>query len=153
KIAIDEPSIDETVRILAGLRGRYEAHHRVKYTDAALDAAARLASRHLRDYRLPDSAIDLLDEAGAVTRLKAPIPETVENSANLENLANPANLPNLPNPANLPNLPNPPNPLNPPNPPNPVPVVDASDIEPIVARMARIPARQASSSDRERLRT
>jgi ATP-dependent Clp protease ATP-binding subunit ClpA len=126
KIAIDEPSIDETVRILGGLRGRYEAHHRVKYTDAALDAAARLASRHLRDYRLPDSAIDLLDEAGAVTRLKAPIPETVEN------LENPANRP---------------------NPPNPVPVVDASDIEPIVARMARIPARQASSSDRERLRT
>ena len=135
KIAIDEPSIDETVRILAGLRGRYEAHHRVKYTDAALDAAARLASRHLRDYRLPDSAIDLLDEAGAVTRLKAPIPETVENRANLEN---PANLPNPPNP---------------PNAPNPVPVVDAAEIEPIVARMARIPARQASSSDRERLRT
>ena len=132
KIAIDEPSIDETVRILAGLRGRYEAHHRVKYTDAALDAAARLASRHLRDYRLPDSAIDLLDEAGAVTRLKAPIPETVENLENIQNL------PNLPNP---------------PNPPNPVPVVDAADIEPIVARMARIPARQASSSDRERLRT
>src|SRR5262245_1752967 len=129
KIAIDEPSIDETVRILAGLRGRYEAHHRVKYTDAALDAAARLASRHLRDYRLPDSAIDLLDEAGAVTRLKVPIPETVENSANLEN------------------------PANRPTPPSPVPVVDAADIEPIVARMARIPARQASSSDRERLRT
>src|SRR5215510_11014760 len=135
KIAIDEPSIDETVRILAGLRARYEAHHRVKYTDAALDAAARLASRHLRDYRLPDSAIDLLDEAGAVTRLKVPIPETVENSANLENLAN------LENPANRP------------TPPSPVPVVDAADIEPIVARMARIPARQASSSDRERLRT
>ena len=126
KIAIDEPSIEETVRILAGLRSRYEAHHRVRYTDAALEAAAKLASRHLRDYRLPDSAIDLLDEAGAVTRLKAPNPE------NLSNLSNPPN---------------------PPNPPNPDPVVDASDIEPIVARMARIPARQASSSDRERLRT
>ena len=71
KIAIDEPSIEETVRILAGLRSRYEDHHRVKYTDAALDAAAKLAARHLRDYRLPDSAIDLIDEAGAVTRLKA----------------------------------------------------------------------------------
>ncbi len=126
KIAIDEPSIEETVRILAGLRGRYEEHHRVKYTDAALEAAAKLASRHLRDYRLPDSAIDLLDEAGAVTRLKAP---NLENPSNLENSSN------LENPA------------------NPVPVVDASDIEPIVARMARIPARQASSSDRERLRT
>src|SRR5205807_4116726 len=70
KIAIDEPSIEETVRILAGLRSRYEEHHRVAYTDAALDAAAKLAARHLRDYRLPDSAIDLLDESGAVTRLQ-----------------------------------------------------------------------------------
>jgi ATP-dependent Clp protease ATP-binding subunit ClpA len=72
KIAIDEPSIEETVRILAGLRSRYEDHHRVKYTDAALEAAAKLASRHLRDYRLPDSAIDLMDESGAVARLAAP---------------------------------------------------------------------------------
>src|SRR5439155_6493655 len=72
KIAIDEPSIDETVKILAGLRQRYETHHSVSYSDAALEAAAKLAARHLRDYRLPDSAIDLIDEAGAVTRLKAP---------------------------------------------------------------------------------
>ena len=113
KIAIDEPSIEETVRILAGLASRYEEHHGVKYTEAALEAAAKLAARHLRDYRLPDSAIDLIDEAGAVTRLKAgPI------SAN-----------------------------------NAIMTVDVVDIEPIVARMARIPARQASSSDRERLRT
>ena len=70
KIAIDEPSIDETIKILAGLRTHYEEHHGVKYTDAALEAAAKLASRHLRDYRLPDSAIDLLDEAGAVTRIQ-----------------------------------------------------------------------------------
>jgi ATP-dependent Clp protease ATP-binding subunit ClpA len=113
KIAIDEPSIEETVRILAGLRSRYEEHHRVKYTDAALDAAAKLAARHLRDYRLPDSAIDLIDESGSVMRLKM---HTSEASA-------------------------------------PDPMIDAADIEPIVARMARIPARQASSSDRERLRT
>ena len=113
KIAIDEPSIEETVRILAGLRSRYEEHHRVKYTDAALEAAAKLAARHLRDYRLPDSAIDLIDEAGAVTRLKAG-PVSVNDGI--------------------------------------VPV-DVAEIEPIVARMARIPARQASSSDRERLRT
>src|SRR6266850_5402836 len=75
KIAIDEPSVEETVRILAGLRSRYEEHHRVKYTDAALDAAVKLAARHLRDYRLPDSAIDLLDEAGSVIRLAAPVSE------------------------------------------------------------------------------
>src|SRR5438093_524233 len=122
KIAIDEPTIEETVRILAGLRGRYEAHHRVKYTDAALDAAARLAARHLRDYRLPDSAIDLIDEAGAVTRLKAPLrPE--ESDVAPGNAARP-----------------------------PV-IVDVADIEAVAARAARIPARQASSSDRERLRT
>src|SRR5436190_13128589 len=68
KIAVEEPSIDETVKILGGLRSRYEEHHHITYTDAALEAAAKLASRHLRDYRLPDSAIDLMDEAGAVTR-------------------------------------------------------------------------------------
>ena len=72
KIAIDEPSIDEAIRILAGLKSRYEEHHRVTYTDAALEAAVKLAARHLRDYRLPDSAIDLLDEAGSVARLAAP---------------------------------------------------------------------------------
>ena len=73
KIAIDEPSIEETVKILAGLRSRYEEHHRVTYTDAALEAAVKLAARHLRDYRLPDSAIDLIDEAGAVVRLATPV--------------------------------------------------------------------------------
>ena len=69
KIAVEEPSIEDTVKILAGLRSRYEEHHGVRYTDAALESDAKLASRHLRDYRLPDSAIDLIDEAGAVTRL------------------------------------------------------------------------------------
>src|SRR5262249_40627067 len=69
RIAIDEPSIPETIRILSGLRSRYEEHHHVSYTDAALEAAAKLAARHLRDSRLPDSAIDLIDEAGSVMRL------------------------------------------------------------------------------------
>src|SRR6476620_2970255 len=72
KIAIEEPSIDEAIRILAGLKSRYADYHRVTYTDAALEAAVKLAARHLRDYRLPDSAIDLLDEAGSVARLAAP---------------------------------------------------------------------------------
>src|ERR687892_253122 len=70
KITIDEPSQAETVRILQGLRSRYELHHRVRYTDDGLEAAAKLAARHLRDYKLPDSAIDLVDEAGAKMRLK-----------------------------------------------------------------------------------
>ena len=69
KVVIDEPSVEETVKILKGLRSRYEAHHQCKYTDAAIEAAAKLASRHLRESRMPDSAIDVLDEAGAVQRL------------------------------------------------------------------------------------
>jgi ATP-dependent Clp protease ATP-binding subunit ClpA len=126
KIAIEEPSVEEAIRILAGLKSRYEEHHRVTYTDAALEAAVKLAARHLRDYRLPDSAIDLLDEAGSVARLAAPPVVPAEPA----DPAHPA-LPTAPAPV----------------------IVDAADIEKIVARIARIPARQASSSDRERLRT
>src|SRR5215213_10544084 len=70
KITIDEPSIPETVRILQGLRSRYESHHRVRYTDDAIETAAKLAARHMRDYKLPDSAIDVLDEAGARVRMR-----------------------------------------------------------------------------------
>jgi len=69
KVEVVEPSVAETVRIFGGLRGRYEEHHGVRYTDPAVAAAAELASRYLRDRRLPDSAIDLLDEAGATVAL------------------------------------------------------------------------------------
>jgi ATP-dependent Clp protease ATP-binding subunit ClpA len=71
KVEVVEPSVDETVRIFGGLRGRYEEHHGVRYTDPAVAVAAELASRYLRDRRLPDSAIDLLDEAGATVALAA----------------------------------------------------------------------------------
>ncbi len=116
KIRIDEPSIPETVRILQGLRSRYEAHHRVTYTDDALEAAAKLAARHLRDYKLPDSAIDLIDEAGAKMRLKMGGRRALE-PASAE-----------------------------------VPEIGAAQMEEVVARMARIPAKQASSSDKDRLK-
>ena len=69
KIVVEEPSVRETVEILKGLRARYGDHHEADYTDAALEAAARLAKRHMREQRLPDAAIDLLDEAGAAVRL------------------------------------------------------------------------------------
>jgi ATP-dependent Clp protease ATP-binding subunit ClpA len=115
KVTIDEPSIQETVQILQGLRSRYESHHRVKYSDDALEAAAKLASRHMRDYRLPDSAIDVLDEAGAKARLAAPPRAAGEDVTVLD--------------------------------------VGVPQIEEVVARIARIPAKQASSSDRDRLRT
>ena len=119
KIAIDEPSVQEAVRILEGLRSRYEAHHRVKFSDEALETAVKLAARHLRDYKLPDSAIDVLDEAGARVRLRqARVPPEERQGGE-------------------------------------IPVIDvgSSEIEDVVARIARIPAKQASSSDRDRLRT
>ncbi|HVV48656.1 MAG TPA: ATP-dependent Clp protease ATP-binding subunit ClpA, partial [Polyangia bacterium] len=69
-IEVDEPSIEETIKVLAGLRERYEEFHGVSYTDKALRAAAELSSRYLNDRRLPDKAIDLIDEAGATAKLK-----------------------------------------------------------------------------------
>ncbi len=125
KIAIEEPSIEETVRILAGLRSRYEAHHNVKYTDAALEAAAKLAARHLRDYKLPDSAIDLMDESGAVARLRIGASQPDLRQAQVAPSESRGESPYE---------------------------ITAGDIETVVARMARIPARQASASDKERLR-
>ena len=68
-IEIEEPSIEESAEILRGLRDRYEEHHEVKYADEALDAAADLSARYLLDRRLPDKAIDLVDQAGASNRL------------------------------------------------------------------------------------
>lgn len=70
KVDIDEPSESETVEILKGLKSRYEAHHGVKYTITALQAAAELAKRYLNDRFLPDKAIDIVDEVGAIYRLE-----------------------------------------------------------------------------------
>jgi ATP-dependent Clp protease ATP-binding subunit ClpA len=127
KIALQEPTIEETVRILQGLQKRYEEHHQVAYSPAAIEAAAKLAARHLRDYRLPDSAIDLMDEAGAVVRMQAAgkSAESGERDGQAESAE--------PVVAVLP--------------------VDVAEIEQVVARIANIPARQASSSDKDRLRT
>ena len=110
KVQIDEPSIDETVRILQGLRARYEEHHHVRFPDDTIEASAKLAARHLRDYKLPDSAIDVIDETGAMLRLRG----TAESA-------------------------------------DPV-TATVADAEQVVARMARIPAKQATSSDKTRLR-
>jgi len=119
KVTVEEPSVEETTKILKGLQLRYEEHHHVRYTDAAIEAAARLASRHLRDLKLPDSAIDLLDEAGAMTRIERPAPAPPPDATSEA----------------------------------PAPAVDVADIERIVARMANIPDRQASASDKQRLKT
>ncbi|HZE41742.1 MAG TPA: ATP-dependent Clp protease ATP-binding subunit [Stackebrandtia sp.] len=77
-VLVPEPSVDETVEILRGLRDHYEAHHQVKFTDEALDAAAGLSARYITDRFLPDKAIDLIDQAGARVRLRSrtPAPDT-----------------------------------------------------------------------------
>jgi ATP-dependent Clp protease ATP-binding subunit ClpA len=105
RITVEEPSFEDSVKILLGLRSRYEAHHKVRFTDEAVQAAVNLAHRHLREQRLPDSAVDVMDETGAMLHL-----------AGAEQ-------------------------------------AEVADIERVVARMARIPEKQATVSERERLRT
>jgi ATP-dependent Clp protease ATP-binding subunit ClpA len=109
KIDVPEPSIEETVAILHGLKSRFEEHHGVKYETGALEAAAELSARHINDRRLPDKAIDVIDEAGAALRLR-PANERGES-------------------------------------------VTVEMVENIVAKIARIPAKSVSASDRDALRT
>lgn len=108
KVDIKEPTIDQTIEILKGLRSRFEDHHKVKYSDEALEAAARLAARYISDRRLPDKAIDLVDEVAAHQYL------VVEDKRKT--------------------------------------VIEAVDIEKVVAKIARVPERNVSSSDRESLK-
>ena len=141
KVIIEEASVDETVEILRGLRSRYEDHHRVSYTEGSLKVAAKLAGRHLRDARLPDSAIDVIDEAGAkmaatMTSAVARVPATVTTTPGEDAPAVDAVTATEDDPATATRHP-----------------VTAGDIQRVVARMARIPEKQASGSDKERLRT
>ncbi len=108
KIDVPEPSVDETVKILEGLKSRFEAHHQVRYTHSALVTAAQLASRYLSDRHLPDKAIDVIDEVGAALRLR---PKSQQKKT-----------------------------------------VTAQDIEAMIAKMARIPAKTVSLNDKEALR-
>jgi ATP-dependent Clp protease ATP-binding subunit ClpA len=108
KIDVSEPSVQETVEILRGLKPRFEEHHGIKYSDDALSAAAELSARHINDRHMPDKAIDVVDEAGARLRLK---PADQREST-----------------------------------------VEVTHIEDVVARMARIPPKSVSTSDREVLR-
>ncbi len=109
KIEVNEPSIQETHQILVGLKSRFEEHHGVTYTDEALKAAAELADRHLNDRKLPDKAIDVIDEAGANVRLR---PEDQVRDK-----------------------------------------VTLVEIENVVARMARIPPKSVSATDRDTLKS
>jgi ATP-dependent Clp protease ATP-binding subunit ClpA len=109
KIDIVEPTVDDTIAILRGLKSRFEEHHAVTYDDAALKAAAELSSKHINDRHLPDKAIDVIDEAGAYQRL---LPED-QRGGN----------------------------------------VDVELIQQIVAKIARIPPKNVSASDRDVLRS
>ncbi|HYW76134.1 MAG TPA: ATP-dependent Clp protease ATP-binding subunit ClpA [Gammaproteobacteria bacterium] len=109
KIDVVEPTVEETVAILDGLKQRFEAHHDVKFPKRTLRAAAELGARYINDRRLPDKAIDIIDEAGAEMRLR---PSAKRRKT-----------------------------------------VSVEDVEQIVARMARIPPKSVSHSDRDALRT
>ena len=107
KIEISEPSVEESYQILQGLRPHYEKHHGVRYTSAALRAAVVLSAKHINDRRLPDKAIDVIDEVGAAVKILAP--EKRKKSIGLK------------------------------------------EIENIVAKIAKIPPRSVSASDKEQL--
>jgi ATP-dependent Clp protease ATP-binding subunit ClpA len=108
KIDVLEPSVEETVQILRGLKSRFEAHHGVKYTQSALSTAAELAARYINDRHLPDKAIDVIDEAGAAQRVQ---PKSKQKK-----------------------------------------VIGNREIEDIVAKIARIPAKTVASDERNALR-
>ncbi len=108
KIEVNEPSVDETVSILEGLKSRFEAHHKVKYSHKALRTAAELAERYINDRHLPDKAIDVIDEAGASQAILAASKRKK--------------------------------------------VIGVVEIENVVAKMARIPPKTVSTSDKDMLR-
>jgi len=109
KIDVLEPSVDETVQILRGLKSRFESHHGVKYSEAALTSAAELSARYINDRHLPDKAIDVIDEAGAAQRV---LPKSKQRK-----------------------------------------VISKNEIEDIIAKIARIPAKNVSTNDRFALKT
>ena len=109
KIDVNEPSIDETVQILRGLKSRFEDHHGIKYSAAAITTAAELSARYINDRQLPDKAIDVIDEAGAAQRI---LPKSKQKK-----------------------------------------IIGKTDIEEIIAKIARIPPHNVSSDDRSKLKT
>jgi ATP-dependent Clp protease ATP-binding subunit ClpA len=108
KIDIDEPSVTDTIQILEGLKDRYEEYHNVRYESDALRSAAELSSRYVAERYLPDKAIDVIDEAGAMNRMR-------EGDVRKE-------------------------------------VLEKSDVEEVVSRIARIPDLNAKRNERDRLR-
>jgi ATP-dependent Clp protease ATP-binding subunit ClpA len=143
RVEVMEPSVEDTKKILEGLRKKYEEFHGVRYTDEAIDAAAVLSSRYLHDRRLPDKAIDLLDEAGAAAKLALYRDEKPLNlmSGGAAAGGNGAPASADPQPA-APRAPEATKAI----------VVGVAEVETVLARMAQIPPREVSSNDRERLK-
>jgi ATP-dependent Clp protease ATP-binding subunit ClpA len=138
KIEVLEPTEAEAVEILQGLKGHYERHHGVRYSDEAIAAAVTLSARYLKDLHLPDKAIDVIDEAGAAMKLAAaPAPAAARASAPASDATHEA-----PGNAALIEV----------VPPPPPPVVDIDQIEAIVAKMARAPVQAVSADDKTALR-
>jgi ATP-dependent Clp protease ATP-binding subunit ClpA len=108
KVDVPEPSVEETYKILLGLKSRFEEHHDLRFTDNALRSAAELSARHINDRLLPDKAIDVIDEAGAFQRLQKGDKRKK--------------------------------------------VLGVKDIEKVVAKIARIPAKSVSASDKQKLK-
>ena len=108
KVDVSEPSVEETVQILRGLKSRFEAHHGVKYSASALSSAAELSARYINDRHLPDKAIDVIDEAGAAQRI---LPKSKQKK-----------------------------------------VIGKTEIEDIIAKIARIPPQSVSNDDRNALK-
>jgi ATP-dependent Clp protease ATP-binding subunit ClpA len=108
KIDVDEPTVDQTIQILKGLKPHFEDHHGVRFTEKSLQAAAELASRYINDRHLPDKAIDVIDEAGAYQQLLAPSKRKK--------------------------------------------VIGVTDIEQVISKIARVPAKTVSASDKEVLK-
>jgi ATP-dependent Clp protease ATP-binding subunit ClpA len=149
KIVIDEPTPEEAVKILQGLRGRYEDHHAVRYSDDAIEGAVKLAKRHLRESRLPDSAIDILDEAGAKMRLERAGTGTGHGEAPADATRPGSDAGEAVLAGDVPTGGGPSADTGPP----PRALVGLEHVERIVARMARIPEKQANASDKQRLKT
>ena len=115
KIDIIEPTIPETVEILKGLRSKYEEYHDVRYSDETLDIAAKLAAQFITERKLPDKAIDVIDEAGALARIRA---YKVNQEAEMQTID-----------------------------------ITPHDIEVVIAKIARIPERTVTSSEKDKLAT
>jgi ATP-dependent Clp protease ATP-binding subunit ClpA len=128
-IEVGEPNIEDTIKVLRGLRPRYEEFHGVTYTDKALRAAAELSSRHLADRKLPDKAIDLVDEAGARLKLRKRVDPDKPGTSERKRPKGRRKGGDEARPS-----------------------VRVKDIEAVVATMARIPPKRVATDDRERLR-